>query len=80
MEAEVLFEVEAGGRDLGMIRGSICSVEKIFKLHKGKFLTLSQAMSEGECFFAQMATFLQIVVENWDLLLENGVLMLENGV
>ena len=58
MEAEVLFEVEAVGRDLGMIRGSICSVKKFFKLHEAKFLTLSQAMSEGECFFAQMATFL----------------------
>ena len=52
MEAEVLFEVETEGRDLGMIRGSICSVEKFFKLHEAKFLTLSQAMREGECFFA----------------------------
>ena len=69
MEAEVLFEVEAVGRDLGMIRGSICSVEKIFKLHEGKFLTLSHAMSEGECFFAQMATFL----------LQIGIDLIEKG-
>ena len=59
MEAEVLFEVEVVDRDLGMIWSSICSVKKIFKLHKAKFLTLIQAMSEGVCFFAQMATFLQ---------------------
>ena len=61
-EAEVLFEVEAEGRDLGMVRGSLFSIEihrKIFKLHEDIFPnTELSTMSEGECFFEFSGFFL----------------------
>ena len=56
MEAKVLFEVEAVGRDLGMVRGlhffNRDTIEN-FQITRGKiFQTLSQTISGGECFFA----------------------------
>ena len=56
MEAKVLFEVEAAGRDLGMVRGlhffNRDTIEN-FQITRGKFFqTLSQTISGGECFFA----------------------------
>ena len=56
MAAEVLFEVEAVGRDLGMVRGlhffNRDTIEN-FQITRGKiFQTLSQTISGGECFFA----------------------------
>ena len=58
MEAKVLFEVEAVGRDLGMVRGlhffNRDTIEN-FQITRGKiFQTLSQTISGGECFFAQL--------------------------
>ena len=55
MEAKVLFEVEAVGRDLGMVRGlhffNRDTIEN-FQITRGKiFQTLSQTISGGECFF-----------------------------
>ena len=56
MEAKVLFEVEAVGRDLGMVRGlhffNRDTIEN-FQITRGNiFQTLSQTISGGECFFA----------------------------
>ena len=58
MEAKVLFEVKAVGRDLGMVRGlhffNRDTIEN-FQITRGKiFQTLSQTISGGECFFAQL--------------------------
>ena len=62
MEAKVLFEVEAVGRDLGMVRGlhffNRDTIEN-FQITRGKFFqTLSQTISGGECFFAQLGYIL----------------------
>ena len=56
MVAKVLFEVEAEGRDLGMVRGlhffNQDTIEN-FPITRGEiFQTLSQTISGGECFFA----------------------------
>ena len=56
MDAEVLFEVKAVGRDLRMVRGlhffNRDTIEN-FQITRGKiFQTLSQTISGGECFFA----------------------------
>ena len=56
MDAEVLFEVEAVGQDLGKIRGSIFSIKipkKILKLHEGKFLNTEIGISVKESAFSQ---------------------------
>ena len=56
MVAKVLFEVEAEGRDLGMVQGlhffNQDTIEN-FPITRGEiFQTLSQTISGGECFFA----------------------------
>ena len=56
MEASDHSEVEAVGRDLGMVRGLHFfnwDTQEKFQITRGEiFQTLSQTISGGECFFA----------------------------
>ena len=63
MEAEVLFEVETGGRDLGMVRGSIFSIKKPkknIKLHEECFF-------EYSVFFVLNCHFSLLKFKHWEI-------------